>query len=468
MPLQLKTHTANDFKRGIPFSQFPKTFQDAITICRALAVDYIWIDSICIIQDSKEDWEIQGSKMDQVYANCFLTIAADAAENSHAGFIRTSERQDLSTKTRKIVCYGPKGEKSEIFVRPWREFGSLGGFGRHYYESLEREDLKPPQRLTDQGSYLLRRGWVLQETFLPPRALHFLPGEVTWRCASVSRCECQLRPHGSVVHEPLDRERPREISSEDLKEYWKEVIEQYTRRQLTYPSDRLAALAGCASRAHSGSPDVDYYAGLWSDALPSTLLWVVDRPPVKSGGHGDCDSHRIEPSIAPTWSWASVTGYVDFLFWKRNFDRGSWAKSAPDLTVIHIHCPPLGQNKYGSVGDAKLTAEGYLCKVRVWLTGGSKWHFPFKMEAQNLDGTLSKASGFFYPDTEEVLASLQEERESGMSMMVVSVYESRLFLVLRQIEEGQLVFERIGVCHCHVSDEVVLSEWGRRERFTIV
>ncbi|KAI1133942.1 HET-domain-containing protein [Hypoxylon sp. FL0543] len=462
--LQLRKDTIDDFKRRIPFSRLPKTFQDAINICRALAVDYIWIDSICIIQDSKEDWEIQGSKMDQVYANCLLTIAADAAENGDAGFIRTSERQALEKKTRTMVYRGPGGEKGELFVRPMRTFGSLGGFGRHF-EAWEREDIQPSQRLMEQGSYLLRRGWVLQETFLPRRVLHFLPGEVSWRCTSASRCECKIGSHDNnkVVHEPLDGERPREIKTEDLREYWKEVIEQYTRRQLTFASDRLLALAGLASYAHSANPDVSYYAGLWSDTLPSTFLWTVDRPV-----HSDNTSHRIQPSIAPTWSWASITGYVTFLFWKRNFDRGAWAGSAPDLTNIRIHCVPSGHNKYGNVGDAKMTAEGYLCKIRVWLTGGSEWHFPFRMETEKPDGALGKSQGYFYPDTDEFLASLREKGESGMLMMVVSVYESRMFLALSQVGKDQLVFEREGVFYCEKFDAVILSEWGRKERITII
>jgi hypothetical protein len=145
--------------------------------------------------------------MDQVYSNSLLTIAADAAENGDAGFIETSKRQDFKMKTRKLVCYGPGGEQGEIFVRPWRTFGSLGGFGRHY-EDWEREDPQPFQRLTQQGSYLLRRGWVLQETFLPRRVLHFFPDEVTWKCASASRCECQLQPHRTIAHNPLDHEEP--------------------------------------------------------------------------------------------------------------------------------------------------------------------------------------------------------------------------------------------------------------------
>ncbi|KAJ8131074.1 hypothetical protein O1611_g2556 [Lasiodiplodia mahajangana] len=441
--LQLKRKNLNQFKRGIPFSDLPKTFQDAVRICRALAVDYIWIDSLCIIQDSNEDWDIAGSMMDQTYTNSWLTIAADSAENGKEGFINSSAREDLRLSSRKLVYHGPGAKPNEIYARPWREFGSLGGFGRHYAPAAQ-ENVEPSKRLINQGSFLLRRGWVLQETLLSHRTIHFLPDEVTWRCATVSRCECQPRPHEKVVHEPLDLEQPREINSRDLKEYWKEVIEQYTQRQLTFPSDCLAALAGIASRAHSVSPGAQYYAGLWSDCLPATLLWTVERR-VEYGKFWDFDSRRIEPRIAPTWSWASVTGYVNFIFWERNFGRGEWANSPPDMSVIAVNCVPAGQNKYRAVRDATLTAEGYLCNVRIQLTGGSKWHFPFRMEAQKPDGTISSARGFLYPDTTELQESLEATRESGMAVTVVSVYESRLFLFLRETEENSLVFERIGV-----------------------
>ncbi|KFY00787.1 hypothetical protein V490_01205 [Pseudogymnoascus sp. VKM F-3557] len=465
--LQLKTATVDDFKRGIPFSSFPKTFQDAITVCRALQIEYIWIDSICIIQDSKDDWDIQGSKMDKVYADCLLTIAADAAENGDSGFLQTPERRELLKATRKIDCVGPDGEKGEIFARPLRQFGSLGGFGRHYH-SWEPGSLQPSQRLKQQGSYLLRRGWVLQETFLPSRMIHFLPDEVTWRCNVLSRCECQLPPHPIIGHRPLDIAQPREISKRNLKEFWREVIEQYTQRDFTFHSDRLTAMAGMASYIGVRRPDIEYCAGLWSDELPSTLLWVVNRE-INFGRMWGNGSHRNTPSVAPTWSWGSVTGRVEFLFWNLSYDRGKWAESEPDLTDVRVTCTPSGQNKYGSVKDAELTAQGYLCNVRVWLTRGSEWHFPFKMEVRKPDGSVGKTHGFVYPDTEEFLAKLQAERNDGVEMVVVCVYESRLFLVLRQIQigAGKLVFERIGVMHCNILDAVVLEEWGRKEQFTI-
>ncbi|GAP83086.2 putative flavin-containing monooxygenase [Rosellinia necatrix] len=463
--LQLKHHNFNDFKRRIPFSSFPKTFQDAIQICRAMAVEYIWIDSLCIIQDDKADWDIAGSMMDQIYTNSWLAIAADASENGEAGFIHSPAREDFRARSRKLTYRGPGGKPGEVFVRPWREFGSLGGFGRHY-ATIDQEGLEVSKRLVNQGSFLLRRGWVLQETILPHRMIHFFPDEVTWRCATASRCECQPQPHGKVVHEPLDTELPREIDTDNLKEYWREVVEQYTQRQLTFHSDRLAALAGIASRAHSTSPDVRYYAGLWSDTLPSTLLWTVERR-IEYGRFWDFDSRRVEPRIAPTWSWASVTGHVSFLFWKRNFGRGRWADGPPDMSVIAVDCLPAGRNQYGAVHDAKLTVEGYLCNVRIRLTGGSKWHFPFKMEARRSDGTMGRARGFFYPDTSDLQELLEASRESGIAATFVGVYD-KMLLFLKEIEGQPLVFERIGVGQCHVNDEVVLSEWGRKERFTII
>lgn len=461
VPLQLTMDKLEDFKRCIPFSTIPRTFQHAITVCRALGVKYIWIDSLCIIQDSKEDWDVQGSKMDQVYANCLLTISADSAVNGEAGFLSTTQRQSLREKTRTLAYRGPVGENGEIFVRPSRAFGSTGGFGRHY----DRCDSKLPQDLVEQGSYLMRRGWVLQETFLPGRIIHFFPDEVTWRCPSASRCECQLQLHAGVVHNPLDLESPREISIKELKEFWKEIVEQYTRRNLTFYTDRLAAMAGVASVAHSTKPNIEYHAGLWSDDLPATLLWTVDRPVQLSGQH---PNDRVKPSIAPTWSWASVTGYVLFLFWKRNFDRGAWARTTPDLTNVHVKAELQGHNKYGSVANAKLTAEGHLCNVQVWLTSGSDWHFPFKMKAKMHDGSLGKSHGLFYPDTDEVLADLQSKRAEGASMVVVSVYESRMFLALRKVKEDELVFERVGVLYCEKQDAVDLPGWGRKEKLAII
>jgi hypothetical protein len=86
MPLKLTNVTLHDFTKGLLLSSIPKTFRDAIEIARFCEFEYIWINSLCIIQDSKEDWEIESAVMGQVYKNSFCNISASSAINSTKGF----------------------------------------------------------------------------------------------------------------------------------------------------------------------------------------------------------------------------------------------------------------------------------------------------------------------------------------------------------------------------------------------
>jgi hypothetical protein len=74
-----------DLKRNIRFDALPKTFQDAITICKKLEIQYIRIDSLCIIQDCKKDWQQQASLMGSIYACAYITIAASASTGDDTG-----------------------------------------------------------------------------------------------------------------------------------------------------------------------------------------------------------------------------------------------------------------------------------------------------------------------------------------------------------------------------------------------
>ncbi|KAH8600698.1 heterokaryon incompatibility protein-domain-containing protein, partial [Bisporella sp. PMI_857] len=63
----------------------PKTFQDTILVAQRLNISYIWIDSLCIIQDSAEDWQAESAIMGQIYSNCTLNIAAAGASDGSVG-----------------------------------------------------------------------------------------------------------------------------------------------------------------------------------------------------------------------------------------------------------------------------------------------------------------------------------------------------------------------------------------------
>lgn len=85
--LQLKSTSFEDFTGDIPLLDSPKTLRDANNIFKALIINLLWIDCHCIIQACVLDWEEQSAKMSRVFSHDLVTIAADAAENSLAGFI---------------------------------------------------------------------------------------------------------------------------------------------------------------------------------------------------------------------------------------------------------------------------------------------------------------------------------------------------------------------------------------------
>ena len=85
-PLTLNTHTKHHLEEGLPLDAFPKTFQDAFRVIQQLAIPYIWIDSLCIVQDDHDDWVHESARMCDVYGNAHLTIAADRARNCSEGF----------------------------------------------------------------------------------------------------------------------------------------------------------------------------------------------------------------------------------------------------------------------------------------------------------------------------------------------------------------------------------------------
>jgi hypothetical protein len=127
-----------------------------VEICRRLDLQYIWIDSLCIIQDSDEDWAEESINMAKIYANAFLTIAATKSKDGTGGCY--SDRE---------ACYRDCGTVIEgsVFIRgQMPRFGGAAG------------------SKTAEGWPLLLRGWVYQEMSLSTRVLHFGSQEVVWQC----------------------------------------------------------------------------------------------------------------------------------------------------------------------------------------------------------------------------------------------------------------------------------------------
>lgn len=86
-PIQTLSSNLADFQREIPWAQLSKTFQDAVDICRRLDISHLWLDSLCIIQDSPDDWSEQSVLMADIYQNALITIAAAKSQRRLCGLL---------------------------------------------------------------------------------------------------------------------------------------------------------------------------------------------------------------------------------------------------------------------------------------------------------------------------------------------------------------------------------------------
>jgi len=147
-------------------SELPATFRDAINVVRVLNIQYLWIDALCIIQDDDFDKAIEMARMDQIYQDAFVTIAAANSFNCSASFLEFF----LPNSAPDVYRFAKMNFPCED--------GKLGSI------SLEPDsgNYEPPSEPINQ------RGWALQERLLSPRVLTFGSQQMYWQCQSGLQC----------------------------------------------------------------------------------------------------------------------------------------------------------------------------------------------------------------------------------------------------------------------------------------
>lgn len=282
--LKLTTSNIDVCRRGSLIRDLPQTFQDMVTVARRFSIRYIWIDSLCILQDSKEDWEKEASLMLDVYVNSSCNIAAAASGDPHLGLFRSRHIFDIQ--------YG----------LIWSN--ALGSTGQFYYVLDEAYWNRQVS-----SAILHQRGWALQERLLAPRTLHFTEYQIFWECFLEQKCEAfPCGPPNFLCAKDL---KPLfEIQDSKLQGHhctrsniamWKEIVKLYTRCDLTVPSDKMVALSGLAKLYQHATGD-DYIAGMWKSHIVECLNWYVVRR----------SERAISKYRAPSWSWAATDGAVVF------------------------------------------------------------------------------------------------------------------------------------------------------------
>lgn len=309
-------------ERGFPIMQMPQAFQDAVTVCRRINIDKIWIDALCIRQDTGElgDWRVQSLLMDKIYSNALLNISTEAAENANNTFFVERDPALISIP----------------IVRASRR----GSVDRRYY--IESSAFWVDEIV---NASLNRRAWVVQERLLARRVLHFGRNQVTWECRE--RKAAESYPSGCtevVISDSTSKDRFAALSRltcDSAYDLWHAILSDYSKCSLSKPTDKLVALAGVAKQLSKlmGSP-TDYVAGMWRPNLETDMLWLVNmythgpkRPP-----------RRYSEYTAPSWSWASLN--ADVLYMARRPGKPLW--KVLDISLNLASNDPMGALSEGS------------------------------------------------------------------------------------------------------------------------
>lgn len=340
--------------RNIPMSSLPKSFQDAVVVTRALGLVYLWIDSLCIIQDSRADWQAESSKMHQYYQNAFVTISALSAAGSHDGFLNT------------------RPARTEIDLD--QENLSLRTPSASWYNIMDQ-------------SPVAQRAWTLQEQLLSTRILHFGKDELLWQCSTCTTRESdvlerKLRRNsvGGIVDEKfkpiLSDIQYLSLSTYEAMARWLNVVTEYSGRRLTKREDKQPAISGLASMVQKGT-GYKYLAGLWQEDMRRGLTW--HRTSRNNGGAvPSVPANQLQTAsslyTAPSWSWAALDEPVVFKMYWTDY---VYPAGKLDMEFVSGRTLTSGSDHLGQVTDGSIT----LC---AWSKLGS-----YSPDPDNSDGILS-------------------------------------------------------------------------------
>ncbi|KAG5659144.1 hypothetical protein KAF25_000346 [Fusarium avenaceum] len=317
--LELSVNNYIQLSTYIRVGDLPQTIQEAIVACTRLGIQYIWIDCLCIIQDSylDEDWKKEAATMGLIYENAVLNLCM-------AGSGRSSES---SYQTRDVNLIKP------LHITPDPDDEEDKGAYMVCTDLFDYDIVKCPLR---------KRGWVFQEWFLAKQSLVFGQIQLWWHCREQlanetfpdgipddARVEYEpppiVRAHTmkdtslfmrdkmeddpkdnadfkSHTHQAIGSLQDKETDSFAVYKRWWEILSQYAETRFTYESDRVIAFSGIAQAFRSSHNLSDrYLAGIWQRDFPAGLMW--SRTP-----QGVVEARRSLKYKAPSWSWMSIDG----------------------------------------------------------------------------------------------------------------------------------------------------------------
>lgn len=456
-PLILTTDSLTPFQNRISWKDIPTLFRDCITVCRALNIQYLWIDAVCIVQpesDGGNDFNIECNKMQGIYSRSTFTISATAGLSPSDGLFAWRSDQIL----------GP--------VKPaaLSDYKGIGAFSvaRSYCNYSEGLSHDERWKSNIDNMPISSRCWTLQERFLPCSVLHFYEGRACWKCQTdlledgmdsqievpdaenenanlIGRLRYFLPELLKFVRSGIvltDRERDSDRgwfkrtkpAPAGRMDGWYQIVDSYQQRGITNSADRLPAIGGLAKH-FTKLRRTDYVAGLWVHDILYGLLWFRS-------------SDDPVPSVnvkAPSWTWAHLNGrtkHVNGTIFP--LDHGL------SLKGVDVEAP---HGSFAEVKKGSIRIRGFLRPVHcdssvtgdIALPGlinagadGPMLRFKFDQVADHSKERLHVllVAGTFFQPREGIIDLVGRP---------LPTYCTAYFLVLSEIDRNLALYERVGL-----------------------
>ncbi|KAF2395771.1 HET-domain-containing protein [Trichodelitschia bisporula] len=320
----------DEYKKGIPLETLPQTIHHAIYVTLSLGLSYLWIDCLCIVQDSIPDKTREIGQMPRVYKGAYVTIAAAVAANPHEGFLHPHTEPELLTDQQiKLPFRGPR--KRSRFP---------GSRDRDRTSSVIITPVKPGHSAhAPHADPIHARAWTFQEFLLSRRTIVYSASQVRFVCRQGQLVDGGRRTAAIATPTPLGAANDKD---DPIKWRWDDIVEQYSTRQLGNPEDKLTALAGVAEEFSAYVPDSGaYLAGMWEKNLRPNLLWIPDEKAVRP----------VCKYRAPSWSWASLDGAVT----RFSYEYPDHDHYEAGAVILSATCTPLYEGiPFGPVSSGSL------------------------------------------------------------------------------------------------------------------
>lgn len=278
-PVKTTKASKLQFLQCIPWDVLPRSFQEAISFAHMLNIRYLWIDSLCIIQDDPDDVEREIRQMCRIYEGAVVTLAITKSHMPSEGCFSTLSPESAGYEIPVPATFDwPAAVVREVF---------------DHAHAVSSYNNPPPGKAP-----LLSRGWVLQERILSRRVLHFTAEELAFECVTARCCECERDPHEMPGFKSTMSQAVETDDRDGLYLKWRALVERYTTLDLTFETDRLPAIAGLAEKFERRLND-RYFYGTWAGNLLESLNWLSFIP-----------IRRDRRPATPSWSWAAASSAV--------------------------------------------------------------------------------------------------------------------------------------------------------------